>query len=130
MGKLVNKVANIKVKLHSGLGKIKRSKKEIGKSAVIRTSIPDAIDSLSLPELIEVSDVAVTRSKGIYQPLPRNFRTKTVIRRIEVLEKKNPRDGRQLINRVNKAIVAKNRATYAPSEKARLELQKLMSDDE
>lgn len=94
------------------------------------TNLSNAINKLSLCELIEVSNVTVARSKGIREPNPKSLRAKVVVAGIESVQKRDRRKGMKLIDYVNHVIVVKNQSAYLPSEAARIELQKLMSDDE
>ena len=94
------------------------------------TNLPKAINELSLHELIEVSDVTVARSKGIRKPTPKSLRAKVVVAGIESVQKRDRLKGMKLMDYVNHAIVVKNQSSHLPSEAARIELRKLMSDDE
>lgn len=119
--------------------KIERSKsKKMKRSRAVKVkgrapyaiNLSNAINKLSLCELLEVSNVTVARSKGIHKPSPKSLRAKVVVEGIESVQKRDRLKGMKLIDSVNHAIVVKNQSSYLPSDAAKIELQKLMSDDE
>lgn len=88
------------------------------------------INALSLPELIEVSDIIVARRKGMRYISSQYPQAEVIARKIERVSRRSQEQGLRLINQVNHAIVIKNQTEYKPSAKARMELQNLMEDDE
>ena len=85
------------------------------------------VDSLSLPELIEVSEIVTARSKGIlYEGKPKNHK---VVKIIKSVPENDAAERTQFINQVNHTIVMKNKRKYPISAKAKAELKKIMEDE-
>lgn len=88
------------------------------------------LDNLTLPELMEIYDVFMAKDKKTGKAMPTSPRTLAIAKTMQLIRTKKPQQEKNLINRINHAIVLRNQSEYSPTEAARSELHALMSDDD